>query len=132
MDFKAFDTTKMDEYSRRAKEQWGQTTEYREYEKKAADQTAGAQASVMDAFMRIFAEFGQMKELNPSDARVQALVEKLQRYITEHFYTCSRTVLSSLGQMYAADGEFSENIDAAGGKGTAEFTAKAIEVFCRE
>ncbi len=132
MDFKAFDTTKMDEYSRRAKEQWGQTAEYREYEKKAAGQTAGAQASVMDDFMRIFAEFGQMKELNPSDTRVQALVEKLQRYITEHFYTCSRTVLSSLGQMYAADGEFSENIDAAGGKGTAEFTAKAIEVFCRE
>ena len=32
MDFKVFDTTKMDEYARKAKEQWGQTPEYKEYE----------------------------------------------------------------------------------------------------
>ena len=29
MDFKVFDTTKIDEYSKRAKEQWGQTSEYK-------------------------------------------------------------------------------------------------------
>ena len=32
MDFKVFDTTKIDEYSKRAKEQWGQTSEYKEFE----------------------------------------------------------------------------------------------------
>ena len=34
MDFKVFDTTKIDEYSKRAKEQWGQTSEYKEFEEK--------------------------------------------------------------------------------------------------
>ena len=34
--------------------------------------------------------------------------------------------------MYAADGEFKENIDHAGGSGTAEFASKAIEFYCRK
>lgn len=55
MDFSVFDTKKIDEYSRRAREQWGHTEVYR---------------------------------------------------------------------------EFTENIDRAGGEGTAEFTARAIEYYC--
>ncbi len=39
-------------------------------------------------------------------------------------------ILSCLGQTYAAGGEFADNIDLAGGEGTAEFAAKAIEIFC--
>ena len=31
MDFQVFNTTKMDEYTKKAKEQWGQTAEYKEY-----------------------------------------------------------------------------------------------------
>ena len=34
--------------------------------------------------------------------------------------------------MYAAGGEFTENIDAYSGKGTAEFAAKAIEYFIQQ
>lgn len=37
MDFTVFDTKKIDEYAKRAKEQWGQTPEYREYEEKTKD-----------------------------------------------------------------------------------------------
>ncbi|MBR6394968.1 MAG: TipAS antibiotic-recognition domain-containing protein, partial [Ruminococcus sp.] len=33
-------------------------------------------------------------------------------------------------QMYAAGGEFTENIDKMGGEGTAEFTARAISIYC--
>lgn len=39
MDFKVFDTTKIDEYSKRAKEQWGQTSEYKEFEEKTKNWT---------------------------------------------------------------------------------------------
>ena len=31
----------------------------------------------------------------------------------------------------ASGGEFTENIDKAGGKGTAVFAAKAIEIYCK-
>ena len=82
--------------------------------------------------MQIFVEFGQMKEMNPSDDQVQLQVKKLQDYITEHFYKCSDKILAGLGRMYAGGGELTENIDAAGGIGTAEFTNEAIEIFCKE
>ena len=38
-------------------------------------------------------------------------------------------ILSSLGKMYAG-GEFTENIDKMGGEGTAEFTHRAIQIYC--
>lgn len=81
--------------------------------------------------MAIFSEFGKQKEADPADAAVQALVKKLQDYISQHYYTCSKEILASLGTMYAAGGSMTQNIDAAGGDGTAEFAAKAIQVYCR-
>ena len=90
MQFKEFDTSRIDEYTRRAKESWGDTP------------------------------------------AVQAQAAKLQAFITEHYYTCTKEMFAQLGQMYGAGGEFTANINAAGGPGTAEFAAKAIEVYCKE
>ena len=132
MDFKAFDTRKIDEYAKRAKEQWGQTAEYKEFEEKTKNWTKDDETAVTNDFMQIFVEFGLMKEMNPSDEKVQFQVKKLQDYITEHFYKCSNEILAGLGKMYVGGGEFTENIDAAGGVGTAEFTNAAIEIFCKE
>ena len=129
MDFKVFDTRKIDEYSKRAKEQWGQTSEYKEFEEKTKNWTKNDEATVTNEFMLLFVEFGQMKEMNPADERVQLLVRKIQDYITEHFYTCSDEILCGLGRMYAGGGEITDNIDAVGGAGTAEFTSKAIDIF---
>ena len=42
-----------------------------------------------------------------------------------------KEILSGLGKMYASGGEFTENIDSYGGEGTAEFTAKAIDIYCQ-
>lgn len=130
MDFKAFDTAKMDEYAQKAKEQWGHTPEYKEYEEKVKGQTIDTQKIAHDNFMRLFVEFGKMKDKEASCAEVQAEVKKLQDYISEHFYKCSNEILGALGTMYAAGGEFTENIDKAAGSGTAVFVAKAIEIFC--
>jgi len=130
VDVKVFDTKKIDEYSKRAKEQWGKTPEYKEYEKKTQNMSDEDELAMVDEFMQIFAEFGQMMALEPSDEEVQVQVKKLQDYITEHFYTCTKEILNGLGKMYSAGGEFTENIDKAGGSGTAVFTAKAIEVYC--
>lgn len=131
MDFRAFDTKKIDEYSKLAKEQWGHTAEYKEYEEKTKSWTKDDEDAVADEFMKIFVEFGQMKEMDPLDESVQAQVKKLQDYITEHFYTCSPKILNGLGKMYAGGGELTENIDAAGGTGTAEFASKAIDLYCQ-
>ena len=82
--------------------------------------------------MSLFAEFGEMKTLNPKSDKVQAQVKKLQNYITETFYTCTDEILFSLGQMYAGGGEFTESIDQVGGTGTAEFVADAIRIYCKK
>lgn len=131
MSFEAFDTGKIDEYAKRAKEQWGKTPEYQEFEQKEKNRTKEDQQVMIDNFMQIFAEFGQMVALDPATESVQAQVKKLQEYISEHFYQCSKEILNSLGQMYAGGGEFTENIDKAGGEGTAVFTAQAIEFYCK-
>lgn len=131
MDFTVFDTKKIDEYAKRAKEQWGQTPEYREYEEKTKDWTNQEQQNVMKNFMLIFAEFGKMRTEDPASEKVQCEVKKLQDFISEHFYQCSDEILSGLGQMYASGGEFTQNIDKMGGEGTARFTADAIEVYCK-
>lgn len=78
MDFKAFDTRKIDEYSKRVKELWGQTPEYKEYEEKTKNWTEDDEVTVANEFMKIFVEFGQMKEMNPSDEQVQTQVKNFR------------------------------------------------------
>lgn len=130
MDFSAFDTKKMDEYAAQAKESWGNTEAYKEFEEKSKDWTKETTGNIAKDMMALFVEFGEMKDLDPGEEKVQAQVKKLQDYITVHFYNCTNQILFGLGQMYAAGGEFTENIDNYGGKGTAEFTQKAIEIYC--
>lgn len=130
MDFSAFDTSRLDEYSARARAQWGKTDEYREYAERSKDWTAEDTRAITDDFMQLFAAFGQMKENDPASDDAQKQVQKLRDYISGHFYTCSVKILSSLGQMYAGGGEFTENIDRVGSAGTAGFAAAAIAVYC--
>ena len=130
MDFTAFDSSKLDEYARRAKEQWGNTPEYKEFEGKNENRSKSEEESMMADFMKIFEEFGAMKDQNPASSVVQDQVKKLQGFITGHFYKCTKEILSSLGKMYAGGGEFTENINKMGGEGTAEFTHRAIQIYC--
>ncbi len=131
MDFSAFDNTKQEEYAKQAKAQWGQTQAYAEFEEKSQGRSQSDENALGQGLMAIFAEMGQIKDGNPQDEVAQALVAKLQNYITEHYYRCTLQILANLGQMYAAGGPFTENIDAIGGQGTAEFTNAAIQFYCK-
>ncbi len=130
MDFSAFDSQKQEEYARQARESWGKTDAYREFEEKSKDRSKEAEAALGQGLMQIFAEMGKIRHAAPDSDAAQALVKKLQGYITEHYYSCTKQMLLGLGQMYAVGGEFTQNIDAAGGEGTAKFANAAIEVYC--
>ena len=124
MSFSAFDKTEMDKYTAEAKQKWGQTSAYKEYEQmhlNSADKT--------NEFMQIFAEIGKIKHLPPDSKKAKDLIKILQNFITENYYTCTDEILKNLGKMYISDERFKSNIDKAGGGGTAEFTAKAIEAI---
>ena len=129
--FEAFDTSKLDEYAAQAKAYWGKTPAYKEFEEKSRGRTKEEDKKIYQGMIDIFGEFGQIRNTEPSSKDAQALVKKLQDYITEHMYTCTKKILSSLGKMYAGGGDFTKNIDSYGGEGTAEFTSQAIEIYCR-
>ena len=131
MNFKIFDQRKIENYKTEAKKLWGSTEAYREYEKNTADFSEEKQKQLADDMMNIFKEFGNKTEKSPADPEIQRLVKKLQDFITANYYTCTKQILSGLGRMYAAGGEMTDNIDNAGGKGTAEFAAKAIAEYCK-
>jgi len=130
LDFKAFDTSKIDEYAAEAKASWGKTDAYKEYKEKFKNYSKDDIGNVSNLLMQNFVEFGLLLEESPTSEVVQKQVETLQNTITANFYTCTNEILSGLGQMYTGDGRFAENIDNAGGKGTAEFVGKAIEYYC--
>lgn len=130
--FDAFDTRKIDEYAAQVKAAWGTTAAYKEYEEKSQGRTAEDDRKIQTQMMDIFAEFGAVRSTDPGSEEAQALVKKLQDFITEHFYTCTDEILSSLGKMYAGGGDFTTNIDRYGGEGTAEFASKAIDIYCRK
>ncbi len=130
LDFKAFDTRKIDEYAQQAKASWGTTAEYQEFEQKSKGRTKEEEQKLGEGLMAVIAQLGAMKDKNPEDSEVQDQVKKLQDYISQHFYSCSNEILASLGCMYAGGGSMTQNINTACGDGTAEYACQAIQAYC--
>ena len=132
MDFEQFDAKKMDDYSAQAKTLWGKTEAYREYQVKSQGRSKETDRALGDDLMGLFRELGTMRDQTADSETVQTWVKKLQGFISEHYYTCTKPILMGLGQMYAGGGSMTENIDHAGGAGTGEFAMQAITVYCKE
>ena len=130
MDFSAFDNTKLESYAAQAKEKWGKTDAYREFEKKTCGQSAQQMRDKGQELMEYFVRLGRMRDLPAGHDDAQAWAAGLQKFITENYYTCTKEILRSLGMMYAGGGEMTENIDAAGGVGTGAFAQRVIEIYC--
>lgn len=128
MNFQAFDKSQLEQYKAEARAKWGDTKEYREFEQKQKSRPDTEKA--VGQLMEMFSELGALKHLPPDDQAVQEKIGALQRYITDHFYTCTDEVLKGLGQMYVDDERFTKNIDKAGGEGTAAFAKRAIDLYC--
>ncbi len=131
MDFSAFDTTKLDEYAKQAKDKWQNTDAYKEFATNHNGRSKEMEEALARGMMTIFEDFGKFKDTAPDSDEAQALVKRLQAYISENYYACTPEILKSLGSMYAAGGAFTENINKAGGKGTAQFVEQAISIYCK-
>ena len=120
----------MKNYETEARERWGDTSAYREYEQKTKGYTKEKWAEANDGLMAIFAEFAACKQsgADADSAEAQALAAKLQAHITANYYTCTDEILAGLGEMYVADERFKKNIDKYR-EGTAEFAAEGIRIY---
>ena len=128
-----FDNSEFEKYKAEAKEKWGQTPAYREYEIRTKGYSEGKWKGLADGMDRIMAEFAlcMKKGDTPDSAVAQALVKALQTHITENYYRCTDEILAGLGQVYVGDERFKNNIDKHA-DGTAEFVRESIAVFCEK
>lgn len=127
----AFDNSEFEKYKDEAKEKWGNTTAYAEYSEKSKNYGKDKFSAISGEMAEIFSKFNRaMKNPDAASDEAQALVKELQDYITNNFYTCTKEILSGLGQMYVYDERFKNNIDKAG-EGTAEFVSEAIKIYCK-
>ena len=133
---KAFDNTEFEttrkQYEAEAKEKWGKTGAYAEYEEKAKNYSKEKQNELLKGMEDILEEFAVCKQEGnqPNSDNAQLLVKKLQDYITENYYTCTNEIMSGLGKMYVADERFKKNINKHG-EGMAEYISSAIEIYCK-
>ena len=119
-------------YNNEVKERWGNTEAYAEFSEKTKDYSKKCFADINTGLEYIFRDFAQLMQsgAEPDSPEAQALVKKLQGYITEHYYTCTDEILAGLGQMYVADERFKENIDKYA-DGTAEFVSEVIKMYTK-
>lgn len=128
MNFDVFDKDEMEQYKAEAKAKWGNTKAYQEYEQKDIARNEGSYNKIANELMAMFSELGKLKHLAPDSDEVQKKIFALQKFITDHYYVCTNEILSGLGEMYVCDERFRNNIDKAGGDGTADFVKQAIAV----
>lgn len=122
----------MNELDYEVKERWGNTEAYAEFNEKTKDYSEERFADINTGLEYIFRDFAELMKsgAEPDSSDAQALVKKLQDYITENYYTCTDKILAGLGQMYVADERFQSNIDKYA-TGTADFVSKTIAIHTK-
>ena len=104
-------------------------TEIEQYKEKTKYKTKPELEKTAGQLMALFSDIGSLRQLPPADPTVQDKIRKLQEFINENYYNCSDEILNGLGQLYVCDERMKNNIDKAGGEGTAAFVQQAITLI---
>ncbi len=118
-----------DQYAQEAADRWGSTEAFLESREKHKDYTPQQEEAIRAEMEEIFTAFGQCAD--PEGEEAQALVRRWQEHITKYHYNCTDSILACLGEMYANDPRFRENLDKYG-PGTAEKMSAAIAAYCKK
>lgn len=132
INFEVFGKSEIEKYKAEIKAKWGNTKAYQEYTQKDIAQNGGSYSEIAKELLTMFSELGELKHLTPNANEVQNKIAALQKFITDNYYVCTNKILSGLGEMYVGDERFKNNIDKAGGAGTADFVKQAIAVYCNK
>ncbi len=128
---KTTDNMQPEKYTEEVKAKWSNTGAYAEYTEKCKDCTDNDYKNFSAGIGEVIKEFAAAMNtgFSADSEMAQHLVQKLQKYITDNFYTCTNEILASLGQMYVSDERFRNNIDKHT-VGTAEYISDAISFYC--
>ena len=127
--FEVFGDFDPKQYDAEVKERWGDSDAYKESYKRTARYTKDDWKQIKvegDEVTRGLAD-RLLAGASPSDADVQALVDRHREQIDRWFYPCSIEIQVNLGDMYVADPRFSATYDRYA-LGLARFLRDAIRV----
>lgn len=127
-----FDKTEFEKNKAEAKERWGATESYKQFEEKTGSYSKERFHQLAEEMDAIFAHFADCMQKNLADsAEAQSLVKTLQKHISENYYLCTNEILFGLAQMYVTDERFRKNIDKHA-DGTADFVCEAVKLYCKK
>lgn len=126
LNLKGFNAGQIDEYTARARALYDKTETSQEYHQRFLALNQAERDQVDRDMEALLASFGAHLGESPESPGVQALVERLQAFLSEHFYECTPAILRSLANMCDGGGSVTENLDALGGPGTALLIAGAL------
>ena len=124
--FNGFKKEDLNKYENQAIEKYGKETI--EDSKK---RQSGKEDVVAEQFNEVFRSMAEYKKdgISIEESKVQSRVEDLYNHMNQYAFDCSVEVFSYIGKGYVHNPEFKSNIDKLG-EGVAEYTSKAIEVYC--
>lgn len=126
--YSGFDEEKQKEYTRRARERWGEEAMRRtkDWNAYTAEQKNEILAEGHEITMGVVANMDK----DASSPEVQYWIGRWHQSINDNFYACSLEIFEALGHGYVQDPEFKafyENIHT----GLAEFMEKAMTYYCQ-
>ncbi|KEJ00328.1 MerR family transcriptional regulator [Clostridium botulinum A2B7 92] len=116
-------------YSEEVKEKYGNTSAYKESNKKTSKYTKEDWSNIMKGWDEIFKKLANLMDKNPDDEEVQESVHQLREHISKNFYDCTPEIFRGLGELYVNDERFTANIDKYK-TGLSKFVKEAINVYC--
>jgi len=133
--FNGFDYEKMEEeqkqYEGEVKERWGNSEAYKVSKEKTSKYTKEDWERINDIQMKNLKELCDLynTKVPHDEPRVQEVVDKARRFISDNFYECSLETLSGLGQMYISDERFTAYYEKCA-PGLVAYYNDAIQHYC--
>ena len=131
--FKAFDYDEVKKHQEKYKEEtekrYGNSDAYKETQEKTSKYSKNDWESIMEEAAVIYEELAKLIDKDPSDEKVQELVEKWRNHINTNFYNCTVEIFRGLALMYVGDERFTKNIDKYR-DGLAQFMSDAMNIYC--
>ena len=131
--FKAFDYEGVKKHQEKYKEEtekrYGKSNAYKESQEKTSKYSKNDWNDIIKEANLIYIELAKLMDRDPSDEKVQGLIEKWRNHITTNFYNCTIEIFRGLALMYIGDERFTKNIDKYG-DGLAQFMSDAMNIYC--
>ncbi|MDS1003889.1 MerR family transcriptional regulator [Clostridium sporogenes] len=131
--FNVFEMTEIEEhqrkYSEEVKEKYGNTSVYKESNKKTSKYTKEDWRNIMKDWDEIYKRLASLMDESPDNKEVQESIHQFREHISENFYDCTPEIFRGLGELYVNDERFTANIDKYK-TGLSKFLREAINVYC--